>query len=400
MHPSFYLARCATLTRCARPVLAALGLTVAAVTAHAAAPQDLRAGADAEVVERLPERVGAAPATPQAAATAARRWITLSRDMADPRYLGRAQAALAPWWGQPGAPAELLVLQATVEQARHEFTAARATLERALQANPAQVQGWLTLATLERVAARYPAAENACRNVARHGATMYAAACTLETRSLQGQHDAARSGLTALAQQLGAAPAQRAWVLSLLAESEERAGRDDAAEAAYRRSLADVADGYTALAYADHLLRRGRASAVLDVLRGQPASDAVLLRRAYALRLLGDDAWRPVAAEVQERFAAIAQRGEGLDAHARERALMALWLDARPDVAWQAARTNLTLQKEPLDWWLALQASEQSRDTAAHRAVVQALAQTGLQDARLARWQPQAATKTSAQEGQ
>ena len=77
MHPSFYLARCATLTRCARPVLAALGLTVAAVTAHAAAPQDLRAGADAEVVERLPERVGAAPATPQAAATAARRWITL-----------------------------------------------------------------------------------------------------------------------------------------------------------------------------------------------------------------------------------------------------------------------------------------------------------------------------------
>lgn len=400
MHPSFYLARCATLTRCARPVLAALGLTVAAVTAHAAAPQDLRAGADAEVVERLPERVGAAPATPQAAATAARRWITLSRDMADPRYLGRAQAALAPWWGQPGAPAELLVLQATVEQARHEFTAARATLERALQANPAQVQGWLTLATLERVAARYPAAENACRNVARHGATMYAAACTLETRSLQGQHDAARSGLTALAQQLGAAPTQRAWVLSLLAESEERAGRDDAAEAAYRRSLADVADGYTALAYADHLLRRGRASAVLDVLRGQPASDAVLLRRAYALRLLGDDAWRPVAAEVQERFAAIAQRGEGLDAHARERALMALWLDARPDVAWQAARTNLTLQKEPLDWWLALQASEQSRDTAAHRAVVQALAQTGLQDARLARWQPQAATKTSAQGGQ
>jgi len=400
MHPSFYLARCATLTRCARPVLAALGLTVAAVTAHAAAPQDLRAGADAEVVERLPERVGVAPATPQAAATAARRWITLSRDMADPRYLGRAQAALAPWWGQPGAPAELLVLQATVEQARHEFTAARATLERALQANPAQVQGWLTLATLERVAARYPAAENACRNVARHGATMYAAACTLETRSLQGQNDAARSGLTALAQQLGAAPAQRAWVLSLLAESEERAGRDDAAEAAYRRSLADVADGYTALAYADHLLRRGRASAVLDVLRGQPASDAVLLRRAYALRLLGDDAWRPVAAEVQERFAAIAQRGEGLDAHARERALMALWLDARPDVAWQAARTNLTLQKEPLDWWLALQASEQSRDTAAHRAVVQALAQTGLQDARLARWQPQAATKTSAQGGQ
>ncbi|MCO4093430.1 MAG: hypothetical protein HEQ37_02735 [Acidovorax sp.] len=314
MHPSFYLARCATLTRCARPVLAALGLTVAAVTAHAAAPQDLRAGADAEVVERLPERVGAAPATPQAAATAARRWITLSRDMADPRYLGRAQAALAPWWGQPGAPAELLVLQATVEQARHEFTAARATLEAGAAGQPGPGAGLAHAGhagTCGRTLSRCRKRLSQC-GPPRRGRCM-PPACTLETRSLQGQHDAARSGLTALAQQLGAAPAQRAWVLSLLAESEERAGRDDAAEAAYRRSLADVADGYTALAYADHLLRRGRASAVLDVLRGQPASDAVLLRRAYALRLLGDDAWRPVAAEVQERFCChcAARRGAG-----------------------------------------------------------------------------------------
>lgn len=400
MYPFFHLARPVTLARRAQHVLAAFGLAAVAVATHAAAPQDLPAGADAEVVERLPERVSVAPATPQAAAVAARRWITLSRDTADPRYLGRAQAALAPWWGRPDTPADLLVLQATVEQARHEFTAARATLERALQANPAQVQGWLTLATLERVAARYPAAETACRNVARHGAALYAAACTLETRSLQGQHDAARSGFTALAQQLAAEPAQRAWVLSLLAESEERAGRDDAAEAAYRRSLADMADGYTALAFADQLLRRGRASAVPDVLRAQPASDAVLLRRAYALRLLGDDAWKPLAVEVKARFAAIAQRGEALDAHARERALMALWLDAQPGAAWQAARTNLSLQKEPLDWWLALQASEQARDTAAHRAVVQALAQTGLQDARLARWQPQGAASANVHGGQ
>ena len=42
------------------------------------------------------------------------------------------------------------MLQATVEQGRHEFSAARATLEHALQTNPAQVQGWLTLATLEQ----------------------------------------------------------------------------------------------------------------------------------------------------------------------------------------------------------------------------------------------------------
>ena len=369
-------------------VCAALHLMFWAGTAAAALPQDLPPGLDADVVERLPERVAAAPATPQAAATIARRWITLSRETADPRYLGRAQAALARWWGQADAPADLLVLQATVEQGRHEFAAARATLERALQANPAQVQGWLTLATLERVAARYEAAEAACRNVARYGATLYATACLLETRSLQGQHDAARSGLTALWQQAAGDATQRAWIGSLLAESEERAGRDDAADAAYRRSLADAPDGYTALAYADQLLRRNRASAALEVLRPQPDSDAVLLRRAQALRLMGDAAWQPLARDLEARFAAIAARGEGLDAHARERALLALWLHGQPAAAWKAARTNLALQKEPLDWWLALQTSEQSGDAATHQAVRQALLQTGLQDVRLARWQP------------
>ena len=366
---------------------AALCLVFWAGTDMAAFAQDLTPGLDAEVVERLPERVSAAPATPQAAATTAQRWITLSRETADPRYLGRAQAALARWWGQADAPADLLVLQATVEQGRHEFSAARATLERALQTDPAQVQGWLTLATLERVAARYEAAEAACHNVARHGAALYATACLLETRSLQGQHDAARNGFTALRQQVAGDAARRAWIGSLLAESEERAGRDDAADAAYRRSLADAPDGYTALAYADQLLRRNRASAALEVLRHQPDSDSVLLRRAQALRLTGDAAWQPLARDLEARFAAIAARGEGLDAHARERALLALWLQGQPAAAWKAARTNLSLQKEPLDWWLALQTSEQSGDAAAHQAVRQALQQAGLQDLRLARWQ-------------
>ena len=370
---------------------AALCLVFWAGTAMAAFPQDLTPGLDAEVVERLPERVSAAPATPQAAATTAQRWITLSRETADPRYLGRAQAALARWWGQADAPADLLVLQATVEQGRHEFSAARATLERALQTDPAQVQGWLTLATLERVAARYEAAEAACRNVARYGAALYATACLLETRSLQGQHDAARNGFTALRQQVAGNAAQRAWIGSLLAESEERAGRDDAADAAYRLSLADAPDGYTALAYADQLLRRNRASAALEVLRHQPDSDSVLLRRAQALRLMGDAAWQPVVRDLEARFAAIAARGEGLDAHARERALLALWLQGQPAAAWKAARTNLALQKEPLDWWLALQTSEQSGDAAAHQAVRQALQQAGLQDLRLARWQTRGA---------
>src|SRR5437762_383323 len=39
----------------------------------------------------------------------ARRCIERSRKDSDPRYLGRAQAALAPWWNKANAPAEALV---------------------------------------------------------------------------------------------------------------------------------------------------------------------------------------------------------------------------------------------------------------------------------------------------
>ena len=108
-------------------------------------------------------------------------------------------------------------------------------------------------------------------------------------------------------------------------------------------------------------------------------------------RLMGDAAWQPLVRDLEARFAANAARGEGLDVHARERALLALWLQGQPAAAWKAARTNLALQKEPLDWWLALQTSELSGDAAAHQAVRQALQQAGLQDLRLARWQTRGA---------
>lgn len=361
-------------------------LLVLALPGVGAVPRDWRPARDDEVLETLPPRVRAAQLTPQGAAQAARAWITLARQSADPRYLGRAQAALGPWWNRADAPPELAVLQATIEQSRHAFDAARITLQRTLARDPAQAQGWLTLATLERVAARYGAAEAACAQVARQGAALYAAACQLETRSMQGQHDAAREGLRHLQRQ-ATDTADQAWLLSLLAESEERAGRDEAAAAAYQASLILAADGYTALAYADLLLRVQQPSAALKVLAGQVASDAVLLRRAYAHKQLGDAPWRSMAAELRERFAALDARGDDPSLHARDRALAALWLDDNPAKAWPAAKANLKLQKEPLDWWLALHTAQASGRTHELAQVVDAFQRSGLRDARLARWQ-------------
>ncbi|MGE0496502.1 MAG: hypothetical protein AB7I35_20175 [Ramlibacter sp.] len=362
-----------------------VGLLAAWPPAHGAG-RDLKPASDSQIVESLGPRVRTRAATPEAAATAARQAITQARELADPRYLGRAQAALAPWWDQPDAPPALAVLQATVQQSRHEFAAARTTLTRALKRDPAQAQGWLTLATLERLSGRYADALAACGQVARAGAPLYAAACQLETRSLQGQQDEARRGLEALRRQAPDAATQ-SWLLSLQGENEERAGHDPAALAAYRASLALGRDGYTALAAADLLLRTGQPAAALQLLAREPASDAVMLRRAHALKLQGDPAWRAMASELRERFMALDARGDDPATHARERALGALWLENDPRRALMAAQLNLGLQKEPLDWWLALHSADLAGRTAELAALRADLAQTGLRDARLAAWQ-------------
>ena len=369
-----------------RPVKFACVALLLAGASVAAAPRDIAPGKDSDVIETLPARVRTLALTPEAAAASAREWIKLARLEAEPRYLGRAQAVLAAWWDKPDAPPALAVLQATVQQSRHEFDAARKTLQAALKRDPAQPQGWLTLATLERLAGRYDAATAACEEVGRSGAALYAQACRLETASLRGDFDAARRGYEQLAQRSPDA-GTRAWLLSLLAESEERAGRDSQAARAYEGSLAVEADGYTALAYADMLLRTARPQEALAALKNQPASDATLLRQAWAWKQLGDAKWKPLHTELRERFAALDARGEDRAPHARERALGALWLDGDAAAAADSAQLNLGLQKEPLDWWLALHTAQLAGRKTELDKLRAARAATGLKDARLAQLQ-------------
>jgi tetratricopeptide (TPR) repeat protein len=190
---------------------------------------------------------------PAQAAQLARAAIETARRTGDARYWGRAQAALGSWWDHPQAPAELMVLQATVQQGQHAFDAAQARLRQALQAAPENPQAWLTLATLLRLEGRYREAGEACERVIGAGAALYGQACLTEVRSLQGTDvDTAWPALLAQAPQ----PAAQAWLLSLWGEHLERQGRPNDALTRYQQSLALQADLYTALAQADLLLRQ------------------------------------------------------------------------------------------------------------------------------------------------
>jgi hypothetical protein len=98
---------------------------------------------DQQVLERLPagaadprqrelrelrDRWRAQPADAAAAVTLARRYFEASAAEGDPRYVGYAQAALAPWWDRPEPPAEVRVMRAVLLQFDHEFDAALADL--------------------------------------------------------------------------------------------------------------------------------------------------------------------------------------------------------------------------------------------------------------------------------
>ncbi len=364
-------------------------LVTVPLSAMAASP--IRPVSDGEVIEVLPAITrsrlaapvaGRAPTDPREALATSRQAITVARQTGDNRYWGRAQAALAPWWDRADAPVELAVLQATVQQGRHEFEASRKVLVAALSRQTGHAQGWLNLAALERLSARYNESLAACREVARTGQGLYAQACELETRSMQGQHELAIRGFAQLLTQVSDAD-QQSWLLSLQAEARERAGQDAAAQAAYEKSLARQPDLYTSIALSDLLLRTGSNTKALAVLAPLPQTDAVVLRHGIAWRRLGDNRWREALVIFQERVAELKRRGDDPGLHSRELAMSALWLEDDAPGALALARKNLTLQREPVDWWLALQCALAAGDKNAVAELSNQWTQTGLKDARL-----------------
>ncbi len=374
----------------ARVWLAILALALAHASASAAMTE-LHPRADNEVLEtlaaptvRLP--MSAQPGAPGRDLTAviaqAHGEITLARQTGDMRYWGRAQALLAPWWDQVGAPTDLVVLQATVQQGRHEFDAARRLLGLVVARAPDHAQAWLDLAALARLQADYGAALRACDAVERAGVALYAQACRLETLSLQGHQAQATQDfqkLIAASQDKG----QQSWLLSLLAENLERAGQDGAALEAYRNSLAAQHDLYTAVALSDLLLRTGQLEPALRLLEPLPRTDAVLLRQASAMRRLGDPRWTVVRDELRGRAADLRRRGDNVELHAREAALIAMWLEDDSQLALALAWRNLGLQREPLDWWLVSHSARLVGDERAWRALDKQRKAAGLRDRRL-----------------
>jgi hypothetical protein len=334
---------------------------------------------DAQVLERVPARatnprarelqamrqaVQRDPGNVDTAVALARRYVEEALAEGDPRYVGHAQAVLAPWWDEAAPPVPVRVLRAVLRQYDHRFDLALADLEAAVAAEPDNAEAWSWMAAVHMVRADYAGARRACAGLAPHTSPLIGAACKAYVDSMSGRAaDASHALEAALKGATDASPAERLWVLTRLAEIEERLGHPAAAERAYNEALAlGLPDTYLEAAHADFLLDRGRAAEVVKALADRGRADVLLLRLALAAHVAGDpraDGW---ARELGARFDAARARGDRTHEKEEARFALALQHDVKRSLA--LARSNFAVQKEAADARVLLEAALAARSRA------------------------------------
>jgi tetratricopeptide (TPR) repeat protein len=319
------------------------------------------------------------------AAQYARNCIQDSRNCADPRYLGRAEAALAPWWHLSEAPPEVLVLRAILRQSQHDFTNALMDLDTAITRAPRDAQAWLTRATILTVVGDYPAARRACIPLAQltPGLVALTAAANVACLNGEAQRGCALLG-NALSASASASTSERVWALTVLGEAYSRVGKDADAEKAFRKALElEPNDAYLLCSYSDLLLDLGRPQETVTLLRNAVRSDGVLLRLALAHSKLGQqpNELKTLVSTLRDRFEAGHLRGDFV--HQREEARFALDVLGAPAEALRLAQDNWRVQREPADARMFVESALAALKPAAAQPVLEFIRTNHIQDVRL-----------------
>lgn len=305
----------------------------------------------------------------------ASRCVQRARDEADPRQLGAAMTALAPWWSEAEPGPDVRVLRATVRQSLHEFDPAIRDLEAAVQWNPRHTQAWLTLSTLYAIRGDFRAARRAALQLGRLADPFTTITLASQIASLTGHAAQAQARLTELlkSQSNGTPPQLQLWAETLAAEISDRRGDSNSAALHFRRALElGPRDPYLLASYSDYLLDQGRRREVIERLQGWEHADALLLRRVEA----SDDA--SLARKLGARLDAAWDRGERL--HLREAARLELRIRHNPARALALAVENWAIQKEPADARILFEAATETGNTEFLETVRIWMDTTGLED--------------------
>ena len=327
----------------------------------------------------------------------ANAYLDYGRDTGDARYLGRAQAVIAPWLAKRPAPIEALMVQATILQSRHQFVESRRMLQGILKRDPDNTQAWLTLSAVALVQGDMAEAQRDCAQLITGSDALVAAGCIAARATVTGN---AKSALLLLDRLLPQAPNEQptvqSWVHGLMADAAQTLGQHGRAEREFKAALQlTPGDNFLIADYADFLLDQGRPREALELTRPFAQSDTSFLRQVLAEAALKLPQAEADIATMASRFRDLEQRGDSR-LYAREEARFVLELQHDPVRALRLAQANWAYQRAPQDVRIFLEAALAAGRPAAARDVLGFIARTQLDDPTIKALAAQVSSKLSA----
>ncbi len=339
--------------------------------------------AAARELRDLRAQLGQNPNNLKLAVTLARKYIERARSDADPRYNGRAQAVLAPWWKLETPPEPALVLRATLKQNAHDFKGALLDLDLAAKLDPRDPQIWVTRSVVQTVLGNLTEAKRSCLPLFQTSTELVAVTCVANAASLNGQAAKAFQTLEqVLRDNPQASESEKSWATGTLVETAARLQRPDADMRFQDALQKDSSDTYLNVAYVDYLLEKNQAARALAHSQNTKA-DALLLRRVLVEKTLNLRTYSFYRDQMASRIAASHARGDTV--HRREEAIFALHVLEKPTLALALAKANWLVQHEPLDAKILLESAIATRDFEAAKPVLEWFNTTKLEDVRIAK---------------
>ena len=307
--------------------------------------------------EALRDYLARDPGDMQRAVALAKAYVDYGRATGDARYLGRAEAVIAPWLARTPTSIPVGLVQATILQSRHFFGEARAQLQAIVQREGDNAQAWLTLATVAQVQGDMTGARHACAHLLDASDPLIPAGCLSSLNAVDGHAETAYRTLMQLWPQAKAEPVDvQSWLQGILADTARYMGDAAAADDHFRTALQlTPGDNFLLADYGDFLLEQGRAQDALQLVRNDAQSDTSFLRQVYAESALGLPQASSDAEEMRRRFAALELRGTRT--YMREQAGFELRIGHDPRRALALAVENWSMQRAPEDMRILLESA-------------------------------------------
>ncbi len=331
--------------------------------------------------DALKQQVAANPSDVKRATALSRAYLDYGRDTGDARYLGRAQAVIAPWVAKHPPSDDALLVLATILQSRHQFAESRRILQALLQRDEDNTQAWLTLASVALVQGDMDEAHRDCVHLLGNSDGLITAGCIGSWNAVNGNAQSSLHVIDALLQQEpNETPALQSWAHGLLADAAKILGQTDRADAEFKKALLLApGDNFVLADYGDFLLDNGRAQDALELMRGYEQSDTSFLRKVLAESALKLPAANADIQQMASRFRDLEQRGDKR-LYGREEARFVLQMQHDPVRALQLAQANWVIQRAPEDIRIYLEAALAAGKPASAKPVLDFLQHTHFEE--------------------